>query len=355
MDSNHIVIYTFLIFISFHSIQCIPNVTPSPSDKQNSVYFIESNSIYTRQSTWLSTFLITFDPYITHVDNLRDDLNSLSDLVYYYMENSHPPDQKDNHKTDKLQYLRLARDRIAIFHHKINDLNNMVRNMYALIGNNSPKTSRRKRALFNFLGKVLQGIAGVATEKDIRKINLKLAELANSNLDLTHILEDSVTVVNATRIKLSETINTVNSLTQVTDNLQKQFTRITAKLSSDIKEYEKFSFHWHQISIYFDLLQDAINSAFRHFETLHSQISDVLHHKLTPALITPIQLHKILSHISESISSSLSLPYDLDNDLMLYYQSIQCSLVTTSHGLMVVISIHFNTINLPYIKQLIFL
>ncbi len=59
--------------------------------------------------------------------------------------------------------------------------------------------------MFSFLGYMLKGIAGVATESDVRNINAKLEKLANQDINLAHLIEDNVSIINATRISLSET------------------------------------------------------------------------------------------------------------------------------------------------------
>ncbi len=50
-------------------------------------------------------------------------------------------------------------------------------------------------------------------------------------------------VVNATHIKLLETIKTVNSLNQVTNILQQNLANFTATISVEVKDFKKVVFY----------------------------------------------------------------------------------------------------------------
>lgn len=328
-----------IIYSSALSASSQVSSSSSPSiQEQNSLFLIESNTVYTTQSTWLSTFLIDFSPYFQFTNQISENLHGLAMMIKFYLKKT--TETKNSPMKSSIQtHIQLSGDRLKVFHNKVEELEYIIRNIRMLTIRNNKPNYRQKRALFSFLGDLLSGITGVATKKDIRAINDKLREVSSLNLDLIHVVEDSMSIVNATRIKLSETIGTVNSLVNVTDRLVKHLSNITASLASDIKALENFNTHWHQIALYFDVVQDIVTTAFRKFMALHVQVSDILNHKLTPNVISPMELRRILKEVSQTISSSLSLPYDPDYDIMSYYKHLRCSLVLHENGIMVVLAI----------------
>lgn len=303
---------------------------------QSSLFFIESKSVYTTQSVWIATFLVNFDPYKQYVSILHQELNDISGILRFYYDSTQAKSITIEQKPTTQLHLRLGQERLHTFKLKLSELNTIIDNVHLLIGK---PNNRDKRALFSFLGSILKGITGVATENDIKLINSNLRQLADSNLELTHVVEDSISVVNVTRLKLSQTIDTVNKLLNVTGNIQMELRKMSTSIMKDFGEFRNFMSHWHQISLYFDTLQDSIATAFDRFQHLYDQISEVLHHQVSPNVITPLDLHAILRQIEKTINPSLSMPFDINSDIISYYSHIKSSLVLHDTGIMVTLAV----------------
>ncbi len=90
---------------------------------------------------------------------------------------------------------------------------------------------------------MLKGIAGVATESDVRHINDLLKQLADQDVTLAHLIEDSVSIINATRINLSETITTVNGLLTLAGTIKEQLNNLITEVLYQLDMLEHFSAH----------------------------------------------------------------------------------------------------------------
>ncbi len=198
-------------------------------DHKNSIFFVESNVVYTTQSKWLTTFFMDIHPYETYIITLLEDINILENVIKHYRTYHHW--YQTEHLKEVEQYLRLCKVRLNVFHGKLLEFKHILSNIRSLI---NPLSDRSKRALFSFLGDLLQGLTGVATEKDIKSINDHLKQLHSNDVELAHIVENGMTVVNATHIKLLETIHTVNSLNQVTNILQQNLANFTTTISVEV-------------------------------------------------------------------------------------------------------------------------
>ena len=300
--------------------------------KQNSLFFTESNTIYTSQLNWMVTMVIDFKPYeeyLTYVKGQHDKLSSSLTLLKEYVH-------KYSIVDTVLIHLKMGMERLDISSHKIRELEHLLNDIYMLTGSND---HRHKRALFSFLGDILKGVAGIATQQDLKLITQKLQRLAESDINLAHILEHGMSLLNVTQVTLEKTVNTVNSLSSITKRIQIDMRNITAKIINDIEDLTNFETHWHQIENFISVLQDTTENTLLYYQTLYSQVSDILNHKVTPSVIPPSKLHEILVSISQVIPHHLSLPYDIESELLSYYQYIKCTGLRHTQGLLLVMSI----------------
>ncbi len=74
-------------------------------------------------------------------------------------------------------------------------------------------------------------------------------------------------------------------------------------------------------------------------QTLYNQISDVLEHTMTPTIIAPKELQKILKTIKQNLKPALQLPYALNSELLLYYKHIKCTSIVHNNGIMIIMAI----------------
>ncbi len=50
-------------------------------DHKNSIFFVESNVVYTTQSKWRTTFYIDIHPYETYIITLLEEINILENVI----------------------------------------------------------------------------------------------------------------------------------------------------------------------------------------------------------------------------------------------------------------------------------
>ena len=335
---------TILIISSFH-IFIVGNPISQEISGHNSVFFIKSKAVHTTQSKWLTTFLLDIDPYVIYIETVEGNVNKLRLIVQQYSEKGyhlalllgHEDTAKNDHSKNH-PYFDMYNQRLDVFTKKIDEFKEMLHNVELLIAY-SRHPSRNKRALLSFLGDILGAITGVATDKQIKVINERINQLVDHDLELAHVIEKGISVVNATRVKLSETIETVNSLIEVTNSIQYELFNVTKVLQNQIMSFQKLVYHWNQITLYFNLIQDAMETVQHQFQTLHMQINAILQGSITPEVISPRQLQTILHEVAKFVPNYISLPYDIRNEIMEYYKALKCTSIPQKHGIMVIMSI----------------
>ena len=88
-------------------------------------------------------------------------------------------------------------------------------------------TRLTKRTLVPLVGKGLSFLFGTATKSDVRVMRKGLEVLSTNQESLIHVIEDSLSIINITRIELTENRHAINNLSLIVGELDKKFTNIT--------------------------------------------------------------------------------------------------------------------------------
>ena len=79
----------------------LPQEVPPPNLKaENSVFFIETNTVFTTQSKWLTTFLLDIKPYEHLIESIKEDIHNLKLIIQIYMSQDSSYPQSDHFKYD---------------------------------------------------------------------------------------------------------------------------------------------------------------------------------------------------------------------------------------------------------------
>lgn len=166
------------------------------------IFAMKETSRYTMESRWLMTFNLEVEPYLTQLSKIFGSVSNLDECIKYYIDKyGENHDRIPLFKT-RLSHLNMLNSQIGALQQKVLDINDMFHTL--------PK--RQKRSLLPFIGSFLSTLTGTATLDDIKMINDRLELLNDKNYELSHILSDSITVVNASRVKINSISKTVDQL-----------------------------------------------------------------------------------------------------------------------------------------------
>ena len=318
----------------------------------DSVVTKHMNSVFTVESKWLASFVISFDPYENYFNTLEHDIYSASRVIQRYnsMFNTATFDSETKLMVSSF---KLYEQRFESLKSTVKQLRNRVTGIQSIV----PKSSRPKRALFSFIGDLLSGLTGVATKSDIDTLNERLKHVYQHNLDLAHLVEDSVSIMNVTKAKVSEIVDSVNNLNNMSMEVQLKLRNITRHFRDELSNVRMVDFYYQHTSFHITVLQDHLETVKTQIVHLESMLAHVFMHKVTPDIISVPHLRSLLSDIASSLSNDLKLPFDYNDDTMSYYQYLTCSPYLSPYGIGVVMSIPllstdsqynvFQIINLP--------
>ena len=301
------------------------------SHSKPNTFVLHVDSKFTTESRWLATFTLHVEPYFHHLRQLDTISDSLAQTIDQYIVQF-----QQNGSNEFLPLFNLRS-------HQVNGCKTRYLNLRARmddIARSFPSTlvTRGKRSLLPFLGNILSSITGTATESDIRLINDKLAQLDSQSIALKHIMRDSLSIVNATKIKTIQLTHAVNHINVAMSFMYKSLDNVTSMTYTELKKHEFFQHIWNQMDVHIMNLQRGLDLLDQEIDLLEQKIADVISFKVTPTLISPRQLKLLLIEVGSTLDK-VKLPYEVHTELMQYYKYLSSSMFTTEKGLGIVISI----------------
>ncbi len=176
--------------------------------------------------------------------------------------------------------------------------------------------SRTRRALLPFVGSILKGLFGVADQKSLAQIKSKLRELALTTRNVAHVVEDSLTLLNVTRVEVTQLRLELHTIRSTVVRLQQQQNALLA--------HQVFMTTYTQIANIVTEIRSHIVESRVVIDELAARLSDLFQGHLTPQVIPPDQLRQLLQEIETVLPPILSLPFDPENELFNYYQYLGC-------------------------------
>ena len=193
---------------------------------------------------------------------------------------------------------------------------------------------------------MLSYLFGTATKSDVRVIRKGLEVLSTNQESLIHVIEDSLSIINITRIELTENRHVINNLSLIVRELDKKFTNITQGLKMNLLILNGVVQTYSRISLMILEIKGSLDKALLYLET-KLQLNQLALGHLSPSVISPKQLQDILYDIQKHIPEYLSLPQD-PKTIWYYYQSLTTVTIIKRKKLLTLVSLPLIDTNSRY-------
>ena len=291
------------------------------------VAFKKINEVALTRSKWLSTFIIDTLPYynflqILYLDMLRAE-RAASKIEGFY----NFPSKQDYHtiiKTLTEEIKSLENDRINLLHDYI-DLHEVH--------------FRSPRSLLPFIGKGLSYLFGTASESDLKTIRTSIDNLANNQKEITHVVDENISIINVTRIELKENRKTINRMVVSLNKLDNKLENITRALENEVFQMGQFVQLYLQLDSIIQVVRNTIWQAKAYMEHIQLQLNMLSLGHLSPSVISPKNLKDLLIEIESHLPTFLQLPYDPRREIWKLYKILTCTTVPEKGRFLVVVSI----------------
>ncbi len=296
------------------------------------VYFIHRNQVYTTYSSWLMTFTFDLEIYENYLKDLeREILNfrlAYHDLSSLYNQGlSQKTDDKHINQTRIIRsdVIKLIEQESHQFQTELEAIKTTFNNIMNL-ATKQPSNSKQKRNIL--IGALWNLLFGSASNTDTKQLKRAVSTLADSENQVIHLVEESLSIINRTHTDVKENRQVINKLTNATKVLKGEVTDLYNRLSQVIEPeiiYIQLVSRLHDVS---HIVSSALRATHNYLHDLSEQVLHSAHGTLSPFIVDPVQLENLLRNIRKSLPSKTEIPYSLTaKGLIDYYRYLSTVLI----------------------------
>ena len=295
---------------------------------QDNVVFQKTNDITTTRSRWLVTMITDFKPFDNFIIDVGSKIITAEGLAYQLVRNYGSPEHAGF--LNAFQGLRTEiqniRDMIVTILTSSEDIRKL-------------QGHRHKRSLLPIMGKVLSLLFGTVSESDLDGIRDNIVILQQNQQDIVHVVEKSLTVINTSKIEISENRHAINKLITAAHTIDNKLTNITRLLRQDIKQVEHFLRQYLHLDLIAQELRQLMQQAVAYLEHINLQLNMLSLGHLSPSVISPTNLLQLLLQIKSKLPGYLQLPEDPEEQLWHYYKFLTCTAVIEKNKILTILSV----------------
>ena len=185
------------------------------------------------------------------------------------------------------------------------------------------------------MGKVLSFLFGTLSTEDLDSIRRNVNALAQNQQKITHVLQESLSILNMSRIEIAENRKSINELLHAFAELNEDFRNVTVIFNERIFNLDR---HVAMNSI-IEGLSRLITEARFYIEHLQMQLNMLTLGHLSPSVISPKNLRSLLLGIASELPPGILLPSDPTTELWNYYKILSCHTLLDTNRILIVMSI----------------
>lgn len=278
------------------------------------VVFEKVQEVSAVRSKWVFSFFTDLRAYHGYMQKLQDNLSKteliIKEVLKNYNERQAYPYYMTLYYSQKTEIISLRTTfRVAL--QELQDIKSM-QNMH-----------RVKRAVLPFVGRALSFLFGTMTKADLRKIYRNIDVLSANQNQIIHVLNDTLSILNVTNIQVKENRHALRTMGQVIRNLEGRLNNVSDELRRHIAHLNDFLLTYLQIDLMLVELRESVEKAMFYMDNVKMQMNQLSLGHLSPTVIPPGQLRKILTDIQSQIPEHLKLPAPVE-DVWYYYKALTC-------------------------------
>ncbi|CAG2230956.1 unnamed protein product [Mytilus edulis] len=198
---------------------------------------------------------------------------------------------------------------------------------------------RNKRSVLPIIGKAMHFLFGTLTDSDVSAIKGNIRVLADNQNKLSHVLSENLSILNVTRIEVSENRHAINSLIGDLREIDSKLENVTEEFEKQIIDLENYIQKYVQLDLITGELKLLMQKAMFYLEHLGSQLNMLSLGHLSPSTITPTNLKRLLNEIKNKLPRYLELSEDPNSNLWFFYRLLTCTTVLYDDKILAIISL----------------
>ena len=184
--------------------------------------------------------------------------------------------------------------------------------------------AKAKRSLLPVGGSILSFLFGTLTEADLSDIRQAINDLSGNQQTVVHLLEEQMTILKVSRIHIAKNRQALLDLVDCLNTFEFRMNNLTQAIQEHFEHVEMFANVYAQMDLILGGKRDALQRGNLYLGNLRLELNMLSLSHLSPSLITPKDLKRLLTQIKAKLSPTLKLPEDHRSNIWYYSQTCCC-------------------------------
>lgn len=279
---------------------------------QRNVIFQKVNEVTTTRSRWLITFVTDLEPYEKFMSKMKDDFSKVGESISMV--------EKMTAKTQGfIDAQTFFNGPIMALKQELVSLRVSYENSENMFVTFKSLQHRSRRSLIPFIGSALSFLFGTVSDQDLNSIRRNVHTLSQNQNKIAHVVTESLTILNSTRIAVNENRVEINTLADGLQALEARFKSEKDQLIRGIVELASFTHAYMQMDRLIARIETFMQKAMSDMKQLQLQLNMLSLGHLSPSTISPNEFRQLLREVQSHLPYYLKLPSDPETDLWDFY------------------------------------
>ena len=277
------------------------------------VVFQKTNEVFINDAKWSVTFVHDLRPFQKLINQIKNDLVHTDEIVKTitnFYESSNMTGYVETFKS-----LHIEVDLLT-------DTYNSVYDNFAEYQSLSVNGHRSQRSLIPIIGQLMSTLFGTVSENDLENINRNIKALAGNQKQIIHDLDVRLSVLNLTRMQVSENRRSIMDLIIVVQKLDRKIFDLQQVFSAKFVRLEQFVHTYLQIQMILDEIKQTTQDAVFYLESLKSELNMLSMQHLSTNTISPKDLKELLIEVESKLPNNFELPRNPRKDIWYFYKTL---------------------------------
>ena len=277
------------------------------------VVFQKTNEVFINDAKWSVTFVHDLRPFQKLINQIKNDLVHTDEIVKSitnFYESSNMTGYVETFKS-----LHVEVDLLT-------DTYNSVYDNFAEYQSLSVNGHRSQRSLIPIIGQLMSTLFGTVSENDLENINRNIKALAGNQKQIIHDLDVSLSVLNLTRMQVSENRRSIMDLIIVVQKLDRKIFDLQQVFSAKFVRLEQFVHTYLQFQMILDEIKQTTQDAVFYLESLKSELNMLSMQHLSTNTISPKDLKELLIEVESKLPNNFELPRNPRKDIWYFYKTL---------------------------------
>lgn len=294
------------------------------------VIFQKTNEIYTNDAHWYVTFIHDLKPFQGLVNKIKDEIESTRKILHTI---AHDYDQKD-----LIEYAETFKS-LQIEVGLLTDTYQSIYKTFEDYKTLHKDTDRVKHSVLPFVGQLMSTLFGSLSEHDLENINRNIDVLAENQEQIVHDLDMSLSVLNMTRVQVSENRRSIMDLIICIQKLDRRISKLQGQLEGKLTRLGQFIHTYLQFQMIFDEIKLTIQNAIFYISNLKSELNMLALDHLSTSTISPGELKVLLIEIQSKLPMNYELSKNPKRDIWYFYKTLSCMTYIENDQIRIVLKI----------------